>query len=199
MDELPLLRPGVGIPHLRGIREPYSWDWRNKAERFLVNDPELKDVQLYPESHQTRRAAVNGLLSHLEAFRPQVLIAHSLGSIVALEALCLSSQQPQLLITLRAPLSWPGFIEAWSPEARSCFKARRLEWLNFVDISDSVTAFLVPPKSPYVGARHVVVNNDHFSGAVEREHGWTNNHRVTEYLRHPSVADAITAVSRKPR
>jgi RimJ/RimL family protein N-acetyltransferase len=126
-----------------------------------------------------------------------VVIAHSLGAVIAVEALAVSdwADSPQLLVTAGAPFSWPRFIDAWSPQAAAWLAAKRCEWWNIIDLSDEVTANRVPPQSPYVAARHVVVNNDRFAPDPAHAEGrYTSNHRARDYLRHPLLAEAIEAV-----
>src|SRR5450631_32620 len=160
---------------------------RNAGYRAFVS-LFLKDVRLFMGDASVREAAIAHVLADLDRVRPQVVIAHSLGAVIAVEALAQSdwADSPQLLVTAGAPFSWPRFIDSWSPVAAAWLAAKRCEWWNIVDLSDEVTANRVPPEFPYVAARHVVVNNDRLvpnpANTVGRH---TSNHRARDYLRHP--------------
>jgi alpha-beta hydrolase superfamily lysophospholipase len=172
-------------------------DWlRNAGYRafvFLF----LKDVRLFMADAAVRQAAIASVQDDLFRVRPDVVIAHSLGAVIAVEALARSdwAQSPQLLVTAGAPFAWPWFIDSWSPAAAAWLAAKRCEWWNMVDLSDEVTANRVPPEFPYVAARHVVVNNDRFTlSPATTDDRHTSNHRARDYLRHPTLSDAIGAL-----
>jgi alpha-beta hydrolase superfamily lysophospholipase len=157
----------------------------------------LKDVRLFTGDTTVREAAIAQVLADLDRVRPHVVIAHSLGAVIAVEALAKSdwANAPQLLVTAGAPFSWPRFMDTWSPAAAAWLEAKRCDWWNFVDLSDEVTANRVPSATPYVAARHVVVNNDHFApNSPEADGRHTSNHRARDYLRHPKLSEAIEAV-----
>jgi len=157
----------------------------------------LKDVRLFMGDAAVREAAIAQARADLDRVRPHVVIAHSLGAVIAVEALARSdwSGGPHLLVTAGAPFSWPRFIDSWSPAAVEWLGAKRCEWWNFIDLSDEVTANRVPPVSPYVAARHVVVNNDRFAPNVTNTGGrHASNHRARDYLRHPKLCEAIEAI-----
>ena len=162
----------------------------------------LKDVRLFMADAGVRAAAIASVQADLDRVRPHVVIAHSLGAVIAVEALAQSdwARSPQLLVTAGAPFSWPRFIDAWSPAALAWLAGKRGEWWNIVDLSDEVTANRVPPEFPYIAARHVVVNNDRFAPSPANTDGrHTSNHRARDYLRHPKLCDAIGAVGEVAR
>ena len=180
-----------------GLLDCLPENWCNWAEACVIEG--LKDVKVYTGSSVAKAAVIKNVGATIEDVRPQIVIAHSLGSIVALEALATSSAQPQLLLTLGAPLSWPRFVESWSPLARRWFKSRNNKWVNVLDVSDFVTASRVPPKSPYVGVRNIVVNNDHFTPFHRRDDWLTDTHKASEYLGHPVISDEIRKISHNAR
>jgi len=85
-----------------------------------------------------RRAAVLHRVARalLEAPRPRVLIAHSLGSVVAWDLLADSRIEVDLLVTLGSPLAHPAI-----PVAAAAFPYHRVgAWLNVVHLLDPVPA-----------------------------------------------------------
>jgi hypothetical protein len=189
-------RPGLLYLFYEGLHNQLPEWLRNAGYRAFVS-LFLKDVRLFMSDTSVRESAIAHVLADLDRIRPHVVIAHSLGAVIAVEALATSDwgKAPQLLVTAGAPFSWPRFIDSWSPSAVAWLQAERCDWWNFVDLSDEVTANRVPPESPYVGARHVVVNNDHFAPIRSDAEGrYTSNHRARDYLRHPKLSEAIQAV-----
>jgi hypothetical protein len=105
------------------------------AERALVGD--LKQVQAYFADQAVRTAARDAVCQRVSE-QTRVLVGHSLGSVVAYEALCAHQEWPvHTLITLGSPLglrhlvydrlqpspqagavgpraSWPGSVQSWT-------------------------------------------------------------------------------------
>jgi len=189
-------QPGLRHLFYEGLHNLLPARVRNAGYRafvFLF----LKDVRLYMGDTTVRAAAIAHVLADLDLVRPHVVIAHSLGAVIAVEALAKSdwAYSPQLLVTAGAPFSWPRFMDSWSPAAAAWLQAKRCDWWNIVDLSDEVTANRVPPQTPYIAARHVIVNNDHFAPNLSDPDGrHTSNHRARDYLRHPKLSEAIQAV-----
>lgn len=140
----------------------YSKFWAGVAERALIFD--LKQVYSYLHNRDIRNQACNRVAECIEP-DTRVLIAHSLGSVVAYEALC---EHPEwaisTFITLGSPLgirnlifdklhppphhnvgAWPGSIRHWT---------------NIADKGDIVA--LVKYLQPLFGERLVdmLVNNE---------------------------------------
>ena len=140
--------------------------------------------------------------------RPDVVIGHSLGAVVAVEALarCRDEHAPSAVLTAGAPFPWPRFVERWSPEAREWLSAPGLTWRNVVDLSDPVTGFVLPSPEVYAGAANVVVDNDHHVGLWPWEPRWnlwdlvdlTSTHGVRHYLAHPVVAETFAELLEAP-
>gem|GEM_PF-1047302 len=145
----------------------------------LAGDPELRAV------------VRQGVREDLEQVKPHIVVAHSLGAVVAIEALAVSDWSPRLLITAGAPLSWPRFAETWSREAARWLSQKSCAWVNLIDLSDQVAGFLVPSRSPYANALNVVVGNDHYSTLFGPDGGFSSTHSLRHYLRHTAVRDAF--------
>lgn len=116
---------------------------------------------------------------------PSVVVAHSLGSVVALEALHEHSGPVPLLVTLGSPLAMSAVV--WHrlaprpPRTPACVA----RWLNFWDRDDIVVA------RPRLDRR--VLPNEHGvapeTTRVDSAGMWT--HTATKYLAQPLVATAI--------
>ena len=104
-----------------------------------------QEVQTYLSEHDTVRRAksritvANAVAEH----RPDVVIAHSLGSVVAYETLWAYPQQRvDLLVTVGSPLAMPGVvIDRLQPDALHKRGARPpgvARWVNIADVGDIV-------------------------------------------------------------
>jgi len=148
----------------------------------FAGDPELRSV------------VCEQLREDLAQVKPHIVVAHSLGAVVAIEALALSEWSPQLLITAGAPLAWPRFAESWSREARRWLSGKSCAWINLIDLSDQVTGFQIPPRQPYANALNIVVGNDHYATFSGPDGGFSSAHSLRHYLRHTAVRDAFQQV-----
>jgi len=152
------------------------------------------DVVQFASDPELRTVVSEKLREDLAAVEPHIVVAHSLGAVVAIEALAVSERSPQLLITAGAPLAWPRFAETWSREARRWLSVKSCVWINLVDLSDQVTGFQIPPRRPYANALNVVVGNDHYSTFSGPDGGFSSAHSLRHYLRHPAVGEAFFKV-----
>lgn len=163
----------------------------------------LGDVRRYLSRRDLRERTARTVASDIERLRPHIVIGHSLGSVIAVEALAeaRSTTSPILLVTAGAPYAWPRFQHSWSPRARRWMVSPGLNWLNLIDLSDEVTAAWLPPEDFHRSARHVVLNNSHvlnrtaspWRTLVGAEVGLSDCHQVRHYLNHPVVAEAINS------
>lgn len=101
---------------------------------------DLKQVARYLTDPQLRGDAVERVW---QAIGPdtEVLVAHSLGSVVAYEALCTMPAPPQLraFVTLGSPLGIRNLVfERLRPEPGAWPGHDRLEWTNVADAGDVV-------------------------------------------------------------
>jgi len=152
------------------------------------------DVVRFGGDPELREQVRQRVCEDLGRVNPHVVIAHSLGAVVAIEALAVCERSPQLLITAGAPLSWPRFAGTWSREAQRWLSSKSCAWLNLIDLSDEVTGFQIPPRIPYANAFNVVVSNDHYSDWFGPDGGISATHSLRHYLRHPAVKDAFLKV-----
>ncbi len=109
-------------------------------ERALIAD--LKQVRLYFKNAE-KRAQIQGRLEQAVGPDTRVLIGHSLGSVVAYEALCAHPEWPvRTLVTLGSPLGIRNLIfDRLLPppeRARGVWPASVERWTNVADGGDIV-------------------------------------------------------------
>ncbi|GHK04499.1 PGAP1-like alpha/beta domain-containing protein [Streptomyces sp. NPDC003753] len=112
------------------------------AERFLLGV--LRQVRRYFTEEPVRARAVAAVAARIEA-DTTVLVGHSLGSVVAYEALCAHPHWPvRTLVTLGSPLGMPKLVFDRlrpSPEAGRGHWPEGLEsWANVCDRHDVVAS-----------------------------------------------------------
>ncbi|WP_107461579.1 hypothetical protein [Streptomyces sp. MA5143a] len=125
------------------------------------------------------------VLSSVEPGLPLVVVAHSLGSVVAYEALHHMAQPNRLFVTLGSPLATAGVVlqRAQPRPARTPESVER--WLNFWDRDDIVVCrprikdWMLPNSSGVVP----------LTRRVDSDGIWV--HTATKYLKQPAVAGPI--------
>jgi hypothetical protein len=153
------------------------------AERALIYD--LKQVRRYlhePEIRREARASVQ------RAILPdtRVIVAHSLGSVVAYEALCAHPEWPvSIFVTVGSPLGIRNLIfEELDPAPQNgtgIWPSGIKQWVNIADSGDVVALIkeLGPRFGPLVADQPVV------NGAAA--------HDATRYLTTRELGDAVSA------
>lgn len=148
----------------------------------------VKEVNAYLRPHNPARSTVrHQVASLIRAYRPHILIAHSLGSVIAYETLWAHPDLAvDLLITLGSPLAmrWVVFDRLQPTPADGSGQRPRnaTHWINIADPGDIVA---VP--RPFT-RRFQPDTND------ERCHiHWGDFHSATRYLAARPTAAAITA------
>ncbi|MFB6615465.1 hypothetical protein ACIGFK_01185 [Streptomyces sp. NPDC085524] len=121
---------------------------------------------------------------------PSVVVAHSLGTVVAMEALHEYAGDVPLFVTLGSPLSmraavWPR-LRPRPPAAPACVRS----WLNFWDRDDLIAVRPRLERDVAPNARGVVP----LSSRVDSDGIWV--HPVLKYLAQPGVAGPVAAVLR---
>ncbi|OLZ55723.1 hypothetical protein BS329_03915 [Amycolatopsis coloradensis] len=121
---------------------------------------------------------------------PSVVVAHSLGSVVAFEALHENAGIVPLLVTLGSPLAMSAVV--WHrlaprpPNTPACVA----RWLNYWDRDDVVVARPRLERRVLPNERGVTAETTR----VDSTGVWT--HTATKYLAQPLVANAIAAALR---
>lgn len=118
---------------------------------------------------------------------PVTVIAHSLGSVVAYEALWAHPElRVDLLITLGSPLGMPGVIfERLQPAPRDGLGGRPpgvRRWVNLADIGDMVA---IPRR---LADRFTGIDHDSDGAKPSVRISWWDFHRVQSYLTSSALA-----------
>lgn len=152
------------------------------AERGLLLD--LRQVSRYLSDPAIRQEAqdrvADAVGKHKDELR--VLVGHSLGSVVAYEALCAHPEWPvRALVTLGSPLGIRNLIFDRLQPPGGCWPGQVQAWTNVADASDVVA--LVKNLRPQFGPRvecYLVDNGSHA-------------HAVSPYLTARETGAAIAA------
>jgi hypothetical protein len=146
----------------------------------------FREVQTYFTDPERREAAVADVAEAIQCTRPDVVIAHSLGSVVAYEALWAYPEQPvDLLLTIGSPLAMPDIVlnrlsVHEGPRRRPPGVAK---WINIADPGD----FIAVPKGG-IGANFRLVAAD-LTDAI----GAFSFHQVTKYLRCGATSGVLAS------
>ncbi|WP_331724239.1 hypothetical protein OG416_35640 (plasmid) [Streptomyces longwoodensis] len=125
------------------------------------------------------------VLEGIDPSRPLVVVSHSLGTVVAYEALHEYEGQVPLWVTLGSPLALGGVVlQRLVPRPPRC-PDQVGAWLNFWDRNDVIAgrpllANWIAPSAAGVKAK---------TAPVESRGLWT--HTATKYLEHPHVAGPV--------
>ena len=129
-----------------------------------------------------------------------MLIAHSMGSIIAFDVLSFINQTAKIdtLVTMGAPLGAPFVISRIAAHSKSTYKKIQLQtpesvqhkWLNFSDIRDNIAVDYklsddFEPNSKGVKCIDKLVTNTYVMNGV------ANPHKSFGYLRTPEFIDAL--------
>ncbi|MBM7440471.1 MULTISPECIES: hypothetical protein [unclassified Streptomyces] len=168
---------------LPGLRQGAQWV---NGQAFALH---LSQVARYLNRSGERAALGSAIRSRvlkgLDPARPLVVVSHSLGTVVAYEALHEYGGPVELWVTLGSPLALGGVVlQRLVPQPPSCPEEVGA-WHNFWDRNDVVVgrprlADWIAPSSRGVKAHSAPVK----SGGV-----WT--HTATKYLEHAEVAGPI--------
>jgi hypothetical protein len=183
-------RPTVPLRYLAGriaAKAGSGVDGRFVEQAARTIFPEVARYLGYRRNRQPCRTAVRArIVEALTAHRPQIVIAHSLGTVVAYEVLhSLPDTAVDLLITLGSPLALPGAIFGKLDPAPVDGRGRKPPGVRrWIDLADRGDVIAVPK-----GALPLA-----FSGVdahYEIEIGAISFHDVTKYLAHPRLIHAL--------
>lgn len=151
-------------------------------QRALIFD--LKQVSRYLSEPDLRHAARKRVLDHITP-HTRVVVAHSLGSVVAYEALCSMSDHPvRSLVTLGSPLGMRLIFDRLDPTPvpQSAWPGGEqpgFMWTNVTDPGDPVAA--IHDLTPRFGSQMRTV----------RVHNGPHAHDATSYLTDQITGQAI--------
>ncbi|MFE1416724.1 antibiotic ABC transporter ATP-binding protein [Streptomyces sp. NPDC058746] len=156
------------------------------SKRMLVS--ELKQVRRYLDEPPVWQAARAAVAAQVGA-DTRVLVAHSLGSVVAYEALCENPDWPVTdLVTVGSPLGLPVVFRRLSPlpvEGRGAWPGGVVRWTNVADPGDIVA--LVESLEPrFMSGPMGGVDDRRITNGVRM-------HDFERYLTAPKTASAIAA------
>lgn len=161
------------------------------SQQFLM--VAVREIEMYlGAGNDARRHAVRtSVAAQLRSQRPDVVIAHSLGSVVAYETLCADPDlDVDLLVTLGSPLALPGIVDRLDPKPNPHTAAPRppgvRQWVNIADPGDLCAV----PR--WLGKRFAVDSH------CEVPIGTFAFHQVTKYLACPQMATTLSARQRRP-
>lgn len=146
------------------------------GERLLLGS--LRQVRRYLDEPAIRAAAIQRLLDTLST-KTRVVVAHSLGTVVAYEALALT-RASVVLVTLGSPLGLRRLIfDRLAPTPPGRWPGQVISWTNVVDTGDIVAA--VADLRPLFGERVVQV----------RVHNGAHAHAAMPYLTERLTGQAV--------
>ena len=158
------------------------------ADRVMLFD--LQQVRRYMTDPQVRRAVLGRVAAGVGA-DTRVLVGHSLGSVVAYEALCAHPEWPvRALVTLGSPLGirnlifdrlMPAPAAGVSGGVRGAWPGGVRSWVNVADAGDVVA--LVKDLRPLFGGQV----------ACYLVHNGSHAHEVRPYLTAAETGAAIAA------
>ncbi|MFG3033713.1 hypothetical protein ACGFZJ_35075 [Streptomyces sp. NPDC048253] len=132
-------------PGVKGLTARARHGLMDVIERVIV--AVIRDMDSYisrPERRRAARAVVAEIVRH---HRPQVVVAHSLGSVVAWEALhAYPELEVELLVTVGSPLGLPGLARKLEPEPRDGQGRRPAGVSRWVNIADAGDLVALPPE-----------------------------------------------------
>lgn len=133
----------------RSYRQELNWVAEHSGRpfrgllRFMARF--VREVAWYLEHPERRAAARQHVGATITRVQPQVVVAHSLGSVVAYEALWstnASTVPVELLVTVGSPLALPGAIFDRLDPAPAAGRGVRPpgvnRWINIADVGDLV-------------------------------------------------------------
>lgn len=181
----------------RPIRQALAWiaERRRLAPRLveLFVTTFFREVACYLHDDRVRRACRDTVAATIRASRPSVVLAHSLGSVVAYETLWhYPDLELDLLITLGSPLALPHAVfPRLDPAPVGGLGSRPpmvKRWVNIADLGDLVA---IPPRG--IPVRFAEVAADH--PAVIHAFDF---HLVANYLACPPLAAELSVHRAEP-
>jgi hypothetical protein len=148
----------------------------------------LTQVTRYLLEEPVREFAISSVLE-LVTDRTAVVVGHSLGSVVAYEALHRLDRELPLFVTLGSPLGLPTIIYPRLRPQPPCFPRRVRSWLNVADRRDLVAASL--DLSNLFGSRKPESSQMRHCYTVDNG---SSPHSAEFYLGKPEVGEAIARV-----
>jgi hypothetical protein len=211
--EGPLPRAGLSVrkviaTRIRGsvgrVLESVS---RVRLGENMVHDTvksKMPDLHFYKNDEDLRQAVQTRLIKRLRSARrwrrKVMLVAHSMGSIVAYDVLrdhvqALKGMEVSQFVTVGSPLGLAGLktVVDGSPRVPECV----VHWSNFSDLKDPVSSWDTSLTDNYQANSRGVTVSDHLvvNGYVNPA-GKPNAHKIYGYLRTPEISELIASFVR---
>jgi hypothetical protein len=171
-------------------RGPLQWRWVHAIMRTLNKIPGLdgdlierftKDVWIYLKLNGVRQAINDIVASEIAGGTETIVVAHSLGSVVAYDILRKThGSNVPLFVTLGSPLGIDAIRARFSPLGHPTGVG---SWFNARDDRDVVA--LYPLRAPRFALDPAI---DHYDGVRNRS---PNAHHISGYLNDAKVAERI--------
>ncbi|OTG86021.1 hypothetical protein [Acinetobacter sp. ANC 3813] len=149
----------------------------------------LVETYLYLSNPHFIRTVHMRIHEQLHTSKPNVLVAHSLGSVIAYHFLLL---HPELnissFITLGSPLAF-RVIQGHLPQPIQRPTSIKGDWINFYSHDDFLTAFPLQ-NAPFDFSPEII--NHQIRTSIDRPHD------IDGYLKHPEVIQAIVNTFKNP-
>lgn len=170
-------------------RGPENWEWVQAIIRALDQHATgissefirifLSDVFLYVNRSRVR-AEIDRIVGKGLSDQPTVVVAHSLGSVVAYNLLKGRKSQIPLLVTIGSPLGIRAVINPFQPVRRPDGVE---QWINAYDRRDVVA--LVPLDDKNFPVRPAIINIGNIRNQTENRHG------IVGYLDKSAIARPV--------
>lgn len=163
--------------------------WDTAPGKVFTNLPvlDLDQVRNYVQDDKVRADVMNHILDFLPTYGDIILIAHSLGSVIAIDLL--DHLPPDLRVRRFVTIGSPANIRALHEGSERLLKrfpyARVDDWSNFLNVRDIVTGGR-GLASTFPGAQDFVLNG-------------ISGHDASTYLGDPAVVSVIAASLYPPR
>ncbi|MFF4316880.1 hypothetical protein [Streptomyces sp. NPDC001507] len=172
------------------------------AERFLLGV--LRQVRRYFSEDVVRERAMEAVAARVGP-DTAVLVGHSLGSVVAYEALCAHPEWPvRTLVTLGSPLGMPSLVfDRLRPaprDGRGCWPDGLACWTNLADQHDVVASvkrladLFAPVGAPALNAAGAAKAPPEAAARVLRDVPVDNGWKVHDLLRHLTARETGVAI-----
>ena len=196
------LEPGAGSRATTRTRGPLNWEWTQALlaalDRYVpfASGASLalftRDVYRYLHQARLREAIESGVREAFTAEREMVVVAHSLGTIVAYRLLRqageLAGWKVPLFVTLGSPLGIPEVRRELADAATLRLPRCAGAWINAVGGRDVVAPFPHDPAQFPLDPPAPAIEN--YRGVRNRTE---NRHGIAGYLDDPEVARRIHA------
>ncbi|NGO52959.1 hypothetical protein [Allomesorhizobium camelthorni] len=188
-EKIPLSEVGAEYQGAPGEKGPLNWEWvqavlrtleaRNDRLAQFTLDTFTRDAFLYLNRKPVRNDINNIILKHLDD-RPTIVVAHSLGTVVAYDVLRSNRFNVPLFVTLGSPLGLRTVSKRLTPIA---FPQGVSSWNNFYDDRDPVALYPLDSENFRV--------DPEVSNISDIQNGTRNRHGIDGYLSSPSVVGRI--------